>query len=88
MRWKAETGEKGARAWVCDASDMTRQFSVAVWAVYMICEDHNDLLDLQEELAAAKRIIDQMIPKRDGLTVDDLIRGELRHDEVSHEEER
>lgn len=48
MRWKAEVGEKGARAWVCDAKDMTRQFSVAVWVVDMLVADHNKLMDLEE----------------------------------------
>lgn len=31
----------------------------------------------EEELKAAKRIIERLIPKRDDLTVEQLIRGEL-----------
>lgn len=32
----------------------------------------------EEQLAAAKRVIDKLMPKRDSLTVDDIIAGEMQ----------
>jgi fructose-1,6-bisphosphatase/inositol monophosphatase family enzyme len=48
VRYKSQIGEKGARAWVCDASDGTRQFSAPLWAVMMVVKEHNELETIKE----------------------------------------